>query len=106
VGLTGNFGVGNYAASKAGLLGLTKTLALELAPRNITANAVCPGFINTDILRSMPEDVLARITERIPLKRRGEVEDVAACILFLASESAGYVTGQSLGVNGGLYMGD
>ena len=106
VGLTGNFGVGNYAASKAGLLGLTKTLALELAPRNITANAVCPGFINTDILRSMPEDVLARISERIPLGRRGEVEDVAACILFLASEAAGYVTGQSLGVNGGLYMGD
>jgi 3-oxoacyl-[acyl-carrier protein] reductase len=105
VALTGNFGVGNYAASKAGLLGLTKTLALELASRNITANAVCPGFINTDIIRSMPEDVLTRISETIPLKRRGEVEDVVACILFLASEPAGYVTGQSLGVNGGLYMG-
>ena len=102
---TGNFGVGNYAASKAGLLGLTKTLALELASRNITANAVCPGFINTDILRSMPEDVLARISENIPLGRRGEVADVVACILFLASAAAGYVTGQSLGVNGGLYMG-
>ncbi len=104
--LTGNFGVGNYAASKAGLLGLTKTLALELASRNITANAVCPGFINTDIIRSMPEDVLTRISETIPLGHRGEVEDVVACILFLASGPAGYVTGQSLGVNGGLYMGD
>ena len=106
VALTGNFGVGNYAASKAGLLGLTKTLALELASRNITANAVCPGFINTDIIRSMPEDVLTRISETIPLKRRREVEGVVACILFLASEPAGYVTGQSLGVNSGLYMGD
>jgi 3-oxoacyl-[acyl-carrier protein] reductase len=103
---TGNFGVGNYAASKAGLLGLTKTLAQELASRNITANAVCPGFINTDIIRSMPADVLTRISETIPLGRRGEVEDVVACILFLASGPAGYVTGQSLGVNGGLYMGD
>lgn len=77
---TGNFGVGNYAASKAGLLGLTKTLALELASRNITANAVCPGFINTDFLRSMPEDVLARISESIPLKRHGEVADESSAL--------------------------
>jgi NAD(P)-dependent dehydrogenase (short-subunit alcohol dehydrogenase family) len=106
VALTGNFGVGNYAASKAGVLGLTKTLALELAARKITANAVCPGFINTDIIRTMPEEILTRISETIPLKRRGEVEDVVACVLFLASGPAGYVTGQSLGVNGGLYMGN
>ena len=103
---TGNYGVANYAASKAGVLGLTKTLALELASRKITVNAVCPGFIETPMTQGMPPEVLKRYLERIPLGRRGTVDDVVACVLFLASDQAGYVTGQSLGVNGGLYMGD
>lgn len=102
---TGNFGVANYAASKAGLLGLTKSLALELARRQITVNAVCPGFIETEMTAGMPEDVLEQITARIPLGRRGTADDVADCILFLASHAARYVTGQCLNVNGGLHMG-
>lgn len=103
---TGGFGVANYAASKAGVLALTKTLALELASRNITVNAVCPGYIDTDMARGIPQDVLNQILHRIPLKRKGSAEEIAACILFLASESAAYITGQSIGVNGGFYMGD
>ncbi len=102
---TGNFGVANNAASKAGVLGLTKSLALELAARQITVNAICPGFIDTAMIQSMPEQVIERITQTIPLGRRGVPDDVVACILFLASEAAGYITGQSIGVNGGLYMG-
>ena len=106
VAQTGNFGVANYAASKAGILGLTKCLALELAPRNITVNAVCPGFINTDMTQSIPDTVLQSYLARIPLGRAGTPEDVAATVLFLASQGAAYLTGQSLGVNGGLYTGD
>lgn len=102
---TGNVGVANYAASKAGVLGLTKTLSLELAARNITVNAVCPGFVKTEMIRSIPDDVLERLKAQIPLGRIAEVEDIVACILFLASDPAGYVTGQSLGVNGGFYLG-
>ena len=102
---TGNFGVANYAASKAGVLGITKSLALELASRNITVNAICPGFINTQMIQNMPPQVIDKIVESIPLGRQGEVDDVVACILFLASPHAGYITGQSIGVNGGLYMG-
>jgi len=106
VAQTGNFGVANYAASKAGILGLTKSLALELAPREITVNAVCPGFIDTDMTKGIPADVLERYIAKIPLGRTGTPEDVAATVLFLASPGAGYLTGQSLGVNGGLYTGD
>ncbi len=102
---TGNFGVANYAASKAGVLGVTKSLALELASRNITVNAICPGFINTQMIQNMPPQVIDKIVAGIPLGRQGEVDDVVACILFLASPPAGYITGQSIGVNGGLYMG-
>jgi len=101
----GGFGIANYAASKAGVLGLTKTLAYELAARRITVNALCPGFVDTAMTRGMPRHVLKRMIERIPLKRMGEVAEVVACIMFLASGKAGYVTGQSLGVNGGFYMG-
>lgn len=102
---TGSFGVANYATTKAGALGLTKTLALELAAREITVNALCPGFIDIGMAREIPPHILERIIDRIPLKRMGRVEEVVHCALFLASEKAGYVTGHSFDVNGGLYMG-
>lgn len=101
---TGNFGVANYSASKAGVLALTKTLALELAPRQITVNAICPGFIDTDMTRGMPEHVLQGFRDRIPLKRLGSTQDIAATIVFLASAEAGYITGQAISVNGGVHM--
>ena len=105
VALTGIFGTANYAASKAGVLGLTKTLALELAPRNITVNAICPGFIDTEMSRTIPEEFRTKYLRQIPLKRMGTPQDIAACVLFLASSEADYITGQSVGVNGGVYMG-
>ena len=101
---TGNFGVANYSASKAGILAFTKTLALELAARNITVNAICPGFIDTDLTRGMPEQVLQSFVDRIPLKRIGTGQDIANCILFLASAEADYITGQAISVNGGVHM--
>jgi len=104
VALTGNVGQANYSASKAGLLGLTRTLALELAPRNITVNAVAPGWIETDMTAGLPEKVRSSFLERIPLGRPGTAEDVAGAVAFLASEEAAYITGQTLNVNGGLYM--
>ena len=100
VGLMGNAGQVNYAASKAGLLGATKALALEVAKRNITVNAVSPGFIKTNMSDGLAEETLLAM---IPSGRVGSPEDVAAAVRFLASEGAGYVTGQVLGVNGGLY---
>ena len=104
VGEAGNAGQANYVASKAGLIGLTKALAIEMAARNITVNAVAPGFIETDMTAVLTEEVKGKITQSIPLKRLGRGEDVAAAVRFLASEEAGYITGHVLDVNGGMYM--
>lgn len=100
----GNAGQANYCAAKAGLIGLTKSLAHELASRNVTVNGVAPGFIETDMTGSLTDEQKARITEAIPLKRIGKPEDVAAAVKFLAAEEAGYITGHVLDVNGGMYM--
>lgn len=104
VALMGNPGQANYVASKAGLIGLTKALAAELAARNITVNAVAPGFIATPMTESLPEKVKQEYMARIPLGRMGTDEDVAYAVLFLASDEAGYITGHILSVNGGMYM--
>jgi 3-oxoacyl-[acyl-carrier protein] reductase len=104
VGLTGNPGQANYAAAKAGLIGLTKTVALEVAKRGITVNAVAPGFIDTDMTRALTEEQRAALLARVPLGRLGAAEDIAAAVLFLASPQAAYITGDTLHVNGGMYM--
>jgi 3-oxoacyl-[acyl-carrier protein] reductase len=104
VGQMGNPGQANYCASKAGLLGLTKSVARELARRNVTVNAVTPGFIVTDMTEDMTDKAREALTEQIPLGRLGEAEDVANAVLFLASDRSSYITGQVLGVNGGMYM--
>jgi len=104
VGLTGNPGQTNYAAAKAGLLGFTKSLAQEVASRGITVNAVAPGFIDTDMTRTLPEAQRTALLQRIPAGRLGSAADVAAAVLFLASPQAGYITGETLHVNGGMYM--
>jgi 3-oxoacyl-[acyl-carrier protein] reductase len=103
VGQAGNAGQANYAASKAGLIGFTKALALEVASRNITVNAVAPGLIETDMTRAISGEAQESWTERIPLKRLGTPDDVASAVAFLASDEASYITGQVLGVNGGMY---
>jgi len=103
VGLTGNAGQVNYAAAKAGLLGLTKSLAKELASRQITCNAIAPGFIETDMTAKLSDEIKAQYIASIPLKRMGTPEDVAAAVAFLASDKASYITGQVLSVNGGMY---
>lgn len=105
VGLMGNAGQVNYSAAKAGLLGLTRAMAREVGSRNITVNAVAPGFIETDMTRDLSEDVRTRMLEQIPLGRLGAVEDIAEAVAFLASPGAGYITGETLSINGGLYMG-
>jgi 3-oxoacyl-[acyl-carrier protein] reductase len=104
VGQAGNAGQANYAASKAGLIGFTKALALELASRNITVNAVAPGLIETDMTKSLSADTHGDWAARIPLKRLGTPEDVAAAVGFLASDEASYITGHVLAVNGGMYL--
>ena len=103
-GLMGNPGQANYASAKAGLIGLTKSVAKEYAARNITANAVAPGFIETDMTAAMPESARAAAAAAIPAGRIGRAEDVAAAVAFLAGEQAGYITGQVLCVDGGMGM--
>jgi 3-oxoacyl-[acyl-carrier protein] reductase len=105
IGAIGNAGQAHYAASKAGLIGFTRALAKELASRNVTVNAVAPGFIETDMTRALPEQVRGAYQAQIPLGRFGTADDVAAAVVFLAGDGAAYLTGQTLHVNGGLYMG-
>ncbi len=104
VALTGNPGQGNYAASKAGLIGLTKSLARELGSRNITANVVAPGFIDTDMTQVLAKEQQEKLLVQIPLGRMGQPEEIAAVVAFLISEAAGYITGETIHVNGGMYM--
>lgn len=104
VGLSGNPGQANYAASKAGLIGLTKAVAREVASRNITVNAVAPGYIVTDMVQNLPEEVQKSVLGHIPLARFGAPEDVAEAVAFLCSDGAGYITGQVIGIDGGLAM--
>ena len=104
VGQSGQAGQANYAASKAGLIGLTKALALEVASRNITVNAVAPGYIETDMTRALPEETRGALLARVPLKRGGTLDDIAHAVCFLASDEASYITGHVLAINGGMYM--
>jgi 3-oxoacyl-[acyl-carrier protein] reductase len=104
VGAAGNAGQANYAAAKAGVVGMTKSLARELGSRNITVNCVAPGFIDTDMTRALPEESRTALLSQIPLGRLGSAQEVAAAVAYLASPAAGYVTGSVLHVNGGMYM--
>ncbi|GAB1428928.1 3-oxoacyl-[acyl-carrier-protein] reductase [Aminivibrio sp.] len=104
VGQMGNAGQSNYCASKAGLIGLTKAAALELGSRGITVNAVAPGFIETDMTETLPQDVRDKYLERIPLGRLGSAQAIADAVAYLASDQAEYITGQVLGINGGMYL--
>lgn len=104
IGQTGNFGQTNYAAAKAGLIALTKSLSKELARKNITVNCVAPGFVTTDMTAKVPENIREQITSGIPMGRFGEPEEIAHAVAFLASPMASYITGQEVHVNGGLYM--
>ncbi len=104
VGQMGNAGQANYCASKAGLIGLTKSNAREMAKRNITVNAVAPGFISTAMTDALSDKVRAELTSQIPMDRLGSADDIANAVVFLASEASGYITGHVLAVNGGMYM--
>jgi len=104
VGEMGNAGQANYVASKAGLIGLTKSLAQEIGSRNITVNAVAPGFVGTDMTRELSEELKQKMIDQTPLKRMGTPEDIAAAVKFLASDDAAFITGHILDVNGGIYM--
>jgi len=105
VGVIGNAGQCNYSAAKAGLIGLTRSLARELVSRNITVNAVAPGFIETDMTLRLPEKVREELLLQIPARRYGTTDEVAAIVKFLASDEAAYLTGQVIHVNGGMFMG-
>lgn len=105
VGVIGNAGQCNYSAAKAGVIGLTRSLAREIVSRNITVNAVAPGFIETDMTRALPQKAREMLLTQIPAGRYGTPDDVAAAVAFLASDAAGYITGQVIHVNGGMYMG-
>jgi 3-oxoacyl-[acyl-carrier protein] reductase len=104
IGHIGNAGQTSYAASKAGMLGFTKSLAKEIARRGITVNAIAPGFIETEMTQKLPEKVVEEYMSQIPLARFGKPEDVASAVRFLASDNAGYITGTTVHVNGGLYV--
>jgi len=104
VGFTGNPGQTNYAAAKAGIVGFSKSLAREVGSRNITVNCVAPGFIETDMTRSLAEDQVKKLVENVPLGRLGKVEDIAQAVVFLCSPAAAYITGATIHVNGGMYM--
>lgn len=105
VGAMGNAGQANYAAAKAGLIGMSKSIAREVASRNITVNCVAPGFIDTDMTKGLPEEHKKALLAQIPAQRLGQTDDIAAAVAFLASEPAGYITGTVLHVNGGMFMG-
>ena len=100
----GQAGQTNYCAAKAGILGFTKALALETAARGITVNAICPGYVNTEMVQSVPQEILEKIIQHIPVRRLGECKEIARGVLFLASDEAGFVTGSTLTLNGGHYM--
>ena len=104
VGLAGNAGQANYAAAKAGLIGFSKSVAREMASRNITANVIAPGFVETDITKDLSDEIKKNAVDAIPLGRFGQPDDVAAAVVFLASDLAGYITGQTLAVDGGMTM--
>jgi acetoacetyl-CoA reductase len=103
-GQAGQLGVANYAAAKAGMLGFTKALALENAAKGITVNAVCPGYVATDLIAGVADDMMVRIVSGIPVGRIGEPDEIARCVLFLVADEAGFITGSTLSVNGGAYM--
>lgn len=105
VALMGNAGQTNYSAAKAGMIGFTKSLAREIGPRGITVNAVAPGFIDTDMTKALAEEHKQMLLNQIPLNRLGQPEEIAAAVAFLASPEAGYITGETISVNGGMYMG-
>ena len=104
VGVSGNPGQTNYAAAKAGMIGFSKALAREVGSRGITVNTVAPGFIDTDMTRELPDEQKMALLKQIPLDRLGSVDEIAACVTFLASPLAGYITGETIHVNGGMYM--
>lgn len=103
-GVAGNFGQTNYAATKAGIIGMTKTWAQELGRKNVTANAIAPGFMNTEMTKTIPEDITKQLLAAIPVGRKGEPEEIAAAVVYLASDEAGFVNGVTLNINGGAYV--
>lgn len=103
-GVAGNFGQTNYSATKAGIIGMTKTWAQELGRKNVTANAIAPGFMNTEMTKTIPEDITKQLLAAIPVGRKGEPEEIAAAVVYLASDEAGFVNGVTLNINGGAYV--